>query len=66
VIHAVGPVWGEGDEDHQLRAVLTGALELGDRLDLTSIYFPAISTGVFGFPIESAARINLIVFQDNS
>ena len=51
VIHAVGPVWGEGDEDHQLRAAITGGLKLGDRLDLTSISFPAISTGVFGFPI---------------
>lgn len=64
VIHAVGPVWGEGDEDHQLRAAITGALKLGDRLELTSISFPAISTGVFGFPIARAARINLIVFQD--
>jgi len=64
VIHAVGPVWGEGDEDHHLRAAITGALKLGDRLELTSISFPAISTGVFGFPIERAARINLIEFQD--
>ena len=64
VIHAVGPVWGEGDEDQQLRAAITGGLKLGDRLDLTSISFPAISTGVFGFPIARAARINLIVFQD--
>ncbi len=64
VIHAVGPVWGEGDEDYKLRAALVGALKLGDRLGLTSIAFPAISTGIFGFPKERAAKINLSVFKD--
>jgi O-acetyl-ADP-ribose deacetylase (regulator of RNase III) len=64
VIHAVGPVWGEGDEDRKLNAAVRGALKLGAQLGLTSISFPAISTGVYGFPIERAARINLEVFQD--
>lgn len=64
LIHAVRLMWGDGDEDHQLHAMITGALKSGDRLEITSIYFPAISTGIFGFPIERAARINLIVFQD--
>jgi O-acetyl-ADP-ribose deacetylase (regulator of RNase III) len=64
VIHAVGPVWGEGDEDRKLSAAIRGALKLGSQLGLTSISFPAISTGVYGFPTERAARIHLEGFQD--
>jgi O-acetyl-ADP-ribose deacetylase (regulator of RNase III) len=64
VIHAVGPVWGEGDEDRKLSAAIRGALELGNHLKLTSISFPAISTGIYGFPIERAAKIILDVFID--
>lgn len=59
VIHAVGPVWGSGDEDAKLAAALTGSLRLADELKLTSISLPAISTGVFGFPKERAAGILL-------
>ncbi len=57
VIHAVGPVWGEGDEDRKLAAAVGGSLALADRLGLSSIAFPAISTGIFGFPKERAAGI---------
>lgn len=57
VIHAVGPVWGEGDEDRKLAAAVNGSLALADRLGLSSIAFPAISTGIFGFPKERAAGI---------
>lgn len=64
VIHAVGPVWGEGDEDRKLEAAVTGALELADRLGLASIAFPAISTGIFGFPKDRAARISLKAIRD--
>lgn len=59
VIHAVGPVWGDGDEDAKLAAAVTGSLRVADELKLTSIAFPAISTGIFGFPKERAARIML-------
>lgn len=59
VIHAVGPRWGEGDEDGKLRAAITGALSLAERLGLTSIAFPAISTGIFGFPRDRAAEVIL-------
>ena len=64
VIHVVGPVWGEGEEDHKLDQAIRGALRLGDKLGLASISFPAISTGIFGFPIERAATIILIAIQD--
>jgi O-acetyl-ADP-ribose deacetylase (regulator of RNase III) len=57
VIHAVGPVWGEGDEDAKLDAAITGSLRVAEELGLESISFPAISTGIFGFPKERAADI---------
>lgn len=64
VIHAVGPVWGEGDEDRKLAAAVNGSLQLASRLELVSIAFPAISTGIFGFPKERAARIILVAIRD--
>ena len=64
VIHTVGPVWGEGDEHKKLGAAIMGALKLGDQLAISSISFPAISTGIFGFPMEQAAVIILRAFQD--
>lgn len=57
VIHAVGPVWGEGDEDAKLSAAIRGSLDLAVELGLASVSFPAISTGIFGFPLERAARV---------
>lgn len=57
VIHAVGPVWGEGDEDAKLTAAVRGSLQRADELQLQSIAFPAISTGIFRFPKQRAARI---------
>ena len=63
VIHAVGPVWGEGDEDRKLAEAVSGSLRLADQLGLQSIAFPAISTGIFGFPKEHAAGIILDAIQ---
>jgi O-acetyl-ADP-ribose deacetylase (regulator of RNase III) len=57
VVHAVGPVWGDGDEDNKLADAVTGSLRVADELKLTSIAMPAISTGIFGFPKERAAKI---------
>ncbi len=59
VIHAVGPVWGDGDEDAKLRDAIYGSLRVADELKLESISMPAISTGIFGFPKDRAARIML-------
>ena len=59
VIHAVGPRMGEGDEDRKLASAVRAALALADRNGLRSIALPAISTGVFGFPMDRAARITL-------
>ena len=59
VIHVLGPVWGEGEEDEKLSSAVSGALKMGDRLEIASMALPAISTGIFGFPKERAARIIL-------
>jgi O-acetyl-ADP-ribose deacetylase (regulator of RNase III) len=64
VIHAVGPIWGEGDEDRKLMEAVRGALELADSMKLQSISIPAISTGIYGFPKERAARIILRTIYD--
>jgi O-acetyl-ADP-ribose deacetylase (regulator of RNase III) len=57
VIHAVGPIWGDGDEDHKLEAAVTGSLRVADELKCSSIALPAISTGIYGFPKDRAAGI---------
>ena len=57
VIHAVGPVWGDGDEDRKLSEAVTGSLRLADELKCSSIALPAISTGIYGFPKDRAAGI---------
>jgi O-acetyl-ADP-ribose deacetylase (regulator of RNase III) len=59
VIHAVGPVWNGGDdgEDELLASCYRAALELAAGHRLASIAFPAISTGIYGFPADRAARI---------
>src|SRR3990172_3350102 len=59
VIHAVGPVWGEGDEDRKLQLAVRSALETAASLELTSLGLPAISTGIFGFPKARAAPLIL-------
>ena len=50
VIHAVGPVYGEGDEDEKLRNATLNSLKRATEKGMKSIAFPAISTGIFGFP----------------
>lgn len=64
VIHAVGPRMGEGDEDRKLRDATLNSLRLADEKGLKSIAFPAISTGIFGFPMDRCARIMLGTVKD--
>ncbi len=64
VIHAVGPRMGEGDEDNKLRNATLNSLKVADENNLKSIVFPAISTGIFGFPKDRCARIMLSTVID--
>ena len=57
VIHAVGPRMGEGNEDKKLRNAVINTLKLAETHKLESISFPAISTGIFGFPLDRCALI---------
>lgn len=64
IIHAVGPMWGSGDEANKLRAAYTAALEVAHAQNFTSIAFPSLSTGIFGFPVQRAAPIALQTVLD--
>jgi O-acetyl-ADP-ribose deacetylase (regulator of RNase III) len=59
VIHAVGPRHGEEHEDEKLKDATLNSLILADKNSLKSIGFPAISTGIFGFPKDRCATIML-------
>jgi O-acetyl-ADP-ribose deacetylase (regulator of RNase III) len=61
VVHAVGPVWrgGERGEQELLASCYRRAVEVSDKLGCSSLAFPSISTGIYGFPIEQAAPIAL-------
>jgi O-acetyl-ADP-ribose deacetylase (regulator of RNase III) len=59
VIHAVGPVHGEEHEDEKLKDATLNSLIIADKNRLKSIAFPAISTGIFGFPKDRCATIML-------
>lgn len=64
VIHAVGPVYGEGDEDIKLANATLNSLKIAQKKKIKSIAFPAISTGIFHFPIKRCAEIMIKVAMD--
>jgi O-acetyl-ADP-ribose deacetylase (regulator of RNase III) len=59
VIHAVGPLGSDPQADHLLESATRASLQVAAERSLSSLAFPAISTGVFGFPIERCAAIML-------
>ena len=66
VIHTVGPVWqgGNNNEDELLADAYKNSIVLAEEKGLASIAFPAISTGVYGFPKERAAQIIYRILKD--
>lgn len=66
VIHTVGPVWHNNpdEEDELLASCYRRSLELVKQHQLTSVAFPAISTGIYGFPGDRAAKIAMSVIID--
>jgi O-acetyl-ADP-ribose deacetylase (regulator of RNase III) len=57
VIHAVGPMWGEGNEDAKLRSAVRSTLKLAAERGLKTLAMPAISAGIFGFPKAQCAHL---------
>jgi O-acetyl-ADP-ribose deacetylase len=72
VIHAVGPVWGDtqragagGEGDVKLAAAVIGSMKAAERLGLSSLAMPALSTGIFSFPKQRAAGVIFSAIQDH-
>ena len=67
VIHTVGPVWqgGHAGEDNLLASCYRESLKLAASVGATTVAFPAISTGAYGFPLERAARIAIAEIEKN-
>jgi O-acetyl-ADP-ribose deacetylase (regulator of RNase III) len=59
VIHAVGPRYGEGDEERKLLLALSAAFSLANERRWESVAFPAVSSGIFAVPLEICARAYL-------
>ncbi len=66
IIHTVGPVWkgGNNNEDELLRNCYLNSLKLAVENGIKTIAFPAISTGVYGFPLERATKIAVSTVKD--
>lgn len=66
VIHTVGPVWrgGNSDEERLLASCYYNSLRLATEYDIRTIAFPSISTGVYGYPVEKAARTAVMTVAD--
>jgi len=66
VIHTVGPIWqnGKNNESAKLRSCYQKSLQLAVNSDLKTIAFPAISTGVYGYPKQQAAKVAIKAIND--
>lgn len=64
VIHAAGPVYGEGNEDEKLTKVTLNSLKIAKKQKIKNIAFPAISTGIFSFPLKRCSEIMIKVAMD--
>jgi O-acetyl-ADP-ribose deacetylase (regulator of RNase III) len=69
VIHAIGPRWGEGNEENKLKNAVKNSLELASKKNFQSISMPAISAGIYRFPKDKCAKIivseSVMFFHEN-
>lgn len=65
IIHTAGPVWGDGTsgEPELLRLCYENSIKIAEEYKIETIAFPSISTGVYGYPIELAAKIAIDTVQ---
>src|SRR5262249_17326706 len=56
VIHAIGPSWGQGDEERKLTSALSAAFQRAHEQGWNSVSFPAVSSGIFAVPLDVCAR----------
>ncbi|MGW0431356.1 O-acetyl-ADP-ribose deacetylase [Micromonospora sp. NPDC003197] len=67
VIHTVGPVWSAAEDRSQvLRDCYTNSLRVADELGATTVAFPLISSGVYGWPVDDAVRQALTVLRETT
>jgi O-acetyl-ADP-ribose deacetylase len=65
VIHTVGPVYSGTEKDPVLlRSCYLQSLQAADEKGIRSVAFPALSTGIFGYPVKAAARVAILAFRD--
>ncbi|VAX18193.1 hypothetical protein MNBD_NITROSPINAE02-767 [hydrothermal vent metagenome] len=64
VIHAVGPMMGEGNEDNKLKSATTESLKRAEENALSCIAFPAVSAGIFGYPMDRCAAVMIGAVRD--
>ena len=66
VIHAVGPVWrgGQDGEPELLASAYRRSLEVAAELGCRTVAFPALSTGIYGYPVELAARVSVSAVRE--
>jgi O-acetyl-ADP-ribose deacetylase (regulator of RNase III) len=64
IIHAVGPRWGEGEEEVKLNNAVINSLQLAEKNKFESISLPAISSGIFGFPKERCAELIITAIKN--
>jgi O-acetyl-ADP-ribose deacetylase (regulator of RNase III) len=66
VIHAVGPMYGEGKENEKLSSAVRSAIVLADKKGLKSVAMPALSAGFFHFPLEACAKIMVSTIKETA
>ena len=64
VIHAVGPVWGDGDEERKLKNAVYNCLRLATEKQFVSLSLPAISSGIYGYPKDGNSKAILTAIKD--